>query len=234
MSRSRGSWSFSTLAIVDFSSQIECSPKGDTQSLLTGHWDLPRVLGKGLAHTRCRLLQQLLGLQFQGHLPLWRDYRMLASSKRRVDRRITHLCTKWGAMISARWGLSCCDDQQQSSQTEDKKKQTSRRQETGATALLSTWPQEGATLPHSLPRSAPILCVQEKRICRPKQQQGRQGSTPAADGQGLSLGSCDLCATECRAMCGVQCLQRSLHVPTRPAPGRATRHLRGVMDVSED
>lgn len=28
-------------------------------------------------------------------------------------------------------------------------------------------------------------------------------------------------------MCGAQRLQRSLHAPTRPAPGRATRHLRG-------
>jgi hypothetical protein len=53
------------------------------------------------------------------------------------------------------------------------------------------------------------------------------GRTPAADSQGFSLGSCDRCVTECRAMCAAQRLQRILHAPTRPAPDRATRHLRG-------
>jgi hypothetical protein len=53
------------------------------------------------------------------------------------------------------------------------------------------------------------------------------GRTPAPDSQGFSLGSCDSRVTECRAMCGAQRLQSSLHAPTRPAPGRATRHLRG-------
>lgn len=37
-----------------------------------------------------------------------------------------------------------------------------------------------------------------------------------------------------RAMCGAQRLQRSLHSPTRPAVGRATRHLRGSIKTEDD
>ena len=107
MSRSPGSLSSSISAIGGWTSQIKGNTRKQMSFLLTGRWDLLRALEKELVHTRCRLLQQLLSSQFQECLPLWRDCKVLASGKQCIkSEQTTHLCTRRGAMILSRSGLS--------------------------------------------------------------------------------------------------------------------------------
>ena len=119
-------------------------------------------------------------------------------------------------------------NRQQQGKIHKNSKKTSSKQR----RLLSTWrPKEGATYLPFLPPARCLILVCEETHLPAEAARTPSGSTPAADSQGFSLGSCDPCATEYRAMCGAQRLQSSLHAPTRPAPGRATRHLRGVQDL---